>query len=103
MPIICIGNSTKTLITIILNPSGSNFAIANDKFEITVWSLEKQHTALGKIKGHTAVIKAWDYSRITRYPWSGGLDKKVKIWDMKDLSLFKNLPCRYPVRRYRIL
>ncbi|MEG2556802.1 MAG: hypothetical protein RSA53_12040, partial [Odoribacter sp.] len=89
--------NTKPATAISLSPSGSNFAVANSKFLIEIWSLETRNVLLGKLKGHSDAICALDYSRDTRYLVSGSLDKTVKIWDVKSGLLFKNLPCKYPV------
>lgn len=89
--------NTRPATAMALSPSGSNFAVANAKAEIEIWSLEKRNTSMGHIQAHEGEIKALDYSRDTRYLLSAGLDKSVKIWDTKDWSLSKHLPCMHPV------
>lgn len=89
--------NTKPATAISLNPSGSNFAIGTDKLEIELWSLETRNLQLGKLKGHTAPIRVLDYSRDTRYLLSAGMDKTVRVWDIKTLTLYKHFPCLHPV------
>lgn len=89
---------TRKATAIALNPSGSNFVIATDKFDLEVWSLEKRNIQYAKLKGHTAPVRTLDYSRDTRYFLSAGEDKTLKIWDAKEFKLFRNLPCLMPVK-----
>lgn len=89
--------TTRPETAIALNPSGSNFAVANDRSEVEIWSLEKRNTRISTLREHRDVVRAMDYSRDTRYLLSAGDDKTVKIWDTRDWSLYKNLPCLHPV------
>lgn len=89
--------NTRPATALALSPSGSNFAVATGRSEIEVWSLEKRDTRLGKLTGHKDSIRVLNYSPDTRYLLSGGKDKCVKIWDVKTLTQYKNLPCKYEV------
>lgn len=89
--------NTRPAAAISLSPSGNNFAVADDKFGIEIWSLEKRNVSLARLKKHAGAINALDYSLDTRYLLSAGADKYVRIWDTKDWTLAKSLPCMYPV------
>lgn len=89
---------TRPSTAITLNPSGSHFAVATDKYVIEIWSLEKRKVEYGKLRGHSGTVRTMDYSRDSRYLLSAGDDKTLKIWETKGLTLFRNLPCLMPVR-----
>lgn len=80
-----------------LSPSGSHFAIATDKMLIELWSLETRDLLLGKLKGHTGVIRVLNYSKDAKYLLSAGADGNIKIWDVKEQVLYKNMVNKAPV------